>query len=67
MLYSPKKLSNDSSPGINGFTPAFFFSWIDLGHFLVRSTNGAYDSGELSVSQKQEIDFNYMHTKRGQR
>jgi hypothetical protein len=49
-------MSNTSSPGSSGFTAAFFkFFWSDLGHFLVRSINHGFETGELSVTQKQGI------------
>lgn len=56
MLTSLKKMSNDSSPGSSGFTAAFYkFFWIDIGHFLVRSINHAFDTGELSITLKQGV------------
>jgi hypothetical protein len=56
MLNSLKKMSNHSSPGISGFTAAFYKVFLkDIGHFLVRSVNHAFDTGELSISQKQGI------------
>jgi hypothetical protein len=49
-------MSNTSSPGSSGFTAAFLnFFWSDLGHFLVRSINHGFETGELSVTQKQGI------------
>ena len=33
----------------------FKFFWIDLGRFIQRSLNFAYQSGSLSVTQKQGI------------
>ena len=56
MLGSLKKMSNNTSPGNDGFTVEFFkFFWKDLGVFLVRSINYAYANGELSVTQKQGV------------
>ena len=49
-------MKNMRSPGSDGFTTEFFkVFWKDLGHFVVRSINYAYDVGELSVTQKQGI------------
>ena len=48
MLSSLKNMSNDSSPGSSGFTAAFLkFFWNDIGYFLLRSINHAFDTGEL--------------------
>ena len=56
MLNSLKRMRNDSSPGNSGFTPAVYkFFWIDLGHFLVRSVNESFASGELSPTFKQGV------------
>jgi hypothetical protein len=56
LLASLKRMSNSSSPGSSGFTAAFFkFFWIDIGIFLLRSINYAFDVGELSVTQKQGV------------
>ena len=44
---------SNKSPGSSGFTPEFFkMFWIKLDHFIVRSINYAYNTGELSVTQK---------------
>lgn len=56
MLNSLKRMSNNSSPGNSGFTPAFYkFFWCDIGHFLVRSINEAFEVGELSPTLKQGV------------
>jgi Reverse transcriptase (RNA-dependent DNA polymerase) len=56
MLLSLKKMSNYSSPGSSGFTAAFYkVFWTKIGHFLVRSINHAFTTGELSITQKQGI------------
>lgn len=56
MLYSLKRMSNNTSPGNDGFTVEFFkFFWQDIGYLLVRAINYAYATGELSVTQKQGV------------
>ena len=51
-----KSMKNNKTPGLDGFTVEFFkFFWIDLGRFIQRSLNFAYQSGSLSVTQKQGI------------
>ena len=55
-LDSLKKMSNNKSPGLSGFTVEFFkFFWVDIGVFLVRSLNYGLRKGELSISQKQGV------------
>ena len=49
-------MSNNKSPGSDGFTVEFWkFFFKDLGEFLLRSINYAYESGELSVTQRLGI------------
>ena len=56
MLSALKKMRNNSAPGNSGFTVSFYkFFWTDIGHFIVRSLNYAFESGELSVTQKQGV------------
>ena len=56
MLNSLIGMRNDSYPGNSGFTPPFYnIFWIDLGHFLVRSVNESFASGELSPTSKQGV------------
>ena len=51
-----KNMKNEKSPGMDGFTVEFFlFFWIDLGFFVLRSINYGYQSGFLSITQKQGI------------
>ena len=55
-LDSLKRMKDNKSPGLSGFTVEFFkFFWIDIGVFLVRSLNYGLKKGELSVSQKQGV------------
>lgn len=56
MLNSLKRMSNNTSPGNDGFTVEFYkFFWSDVGIFLVRSINNSYTTGELSITQKQGV------------
>ena len=49
-------MKNEKSPGMDGFTVEFFqLFWIDLGFFVLRSINYGYQSGSLSITQKQGI------------
>ena len=51
-----KKMAHNKSPGSDGFTTEFWiFFFNDLGGFLLRSLNHAYESGEMSVTQKLGI------------
>ena len=51
-----KNMDNGKSPGTDGFTSEFFkFFWKDLGLFVVRSLNEAYEDGELSITQKEGL------------
>lgn len=56
ILSSLKRMSNNKSPGNDGFTVEFFkFFWIDIGIFLVKSINYSYIVGEMSITQKQGV------------
>ena len=47
-------MSNNKSPGTDGFTSEFFkVFWKQIGNFIVRSINFGDTKGELSVTQKQ--------------
>ena len=49
-------MKNNKSPGSDGFTAEFFkFFWQDLGDFILRSVNYGFESGELSVTQKEGV------------
>ena len=49
-------MKSNRSPGSDGFTCEFFKTfWKQIGAFVVRSINCAYQVGNLSVTQKQEI------------
>ena len=51
-----KDMKNDKTPGIDGIPIDFYkFFWVDLGHFLIRSIQGAFEVGELSITQKRGI------------
>ena len=54
LLKSLKGMSNQKSPGIDGFTIEFYkFFWSDVKLYLLNYLNQAYEKGELSVSHKQ--------------
>ena len=51
-----KGMANGKSPGSDGFTAEFLkFFFPDIGHYLLRSLNQAFCTGELSVTQKQGV------------
>ena len=48
-----KKCRSDASPGSSGFTGGFYkLFWRNLKYFVVNSLNYAYETGNLSVTQK---------------
>ena len=56
MLDSLKRMKNNKSPGNDGFTAEFYkFFWQDIGYCLVRAMNYAYETGNLSITQKQGV------------
>ena len=51
-----KKCRSDASPGSSGFTGGFYkMFWRNLKQFIVNSLNFAYETGNLSISQKLGI------------
>ena len=51
-----KDMSNDKSPGLDGFTTNFYkFFWIDIRSFLYDSYNYSIQHGELSDSQRRGL------------
>jgi len=51
-----KNMSNNKSPGSDGYTTEFYkFFFVDLGHFLIRSLKHAFNSGKLSITQRQGV------------
>lgn len=51
-----KKMSNNKSPGPDGFTVEFFkFFWVDISYFLIRSLNYGYQNNALSPMQQHGI------------
>lgn len=51
-----KSMSNNKSPGSDGFTAEFFkMFWGNLGHFIIRSLNYGFRKGELSITQREGI------------
>lgn len=56
LLEALKSMKNSKTPGNDGFTAEFFkFFWIDLKFFVLKSLNYAYNSGSLSITQRQGI------------
>jgi len=52
LLWALKKMSNNKSPGLDGYTVEFYKMFFnDLSWFLLRSLNESYDSASLSVTQ----------------
>ena len=56
LLFSLKKNSKDNkSPGSDGFTMEFLNFFLDIGVFLLRSTNYSFLVKEFSTTQKEGI------------
>ena len=51
-----KFMRNDSSPGTDGLTAAFYkFFWGKIGNLVIESYNESFNSGHMSTSQKRAI------------
>ena len=51
-----KRMKSNKSPGSTGFTAEFFkVFWKKLGNFIVNSINYSYETGHLSISQREGI------------
>lgn len=51
-----KSTQNNKSPGSDGLPCEFYkIFWQDIKHYLLAAVNHAYNTGELSISQKQGI------------
>ena len=49
-------MSNNRSPGSDGFSAEFFkVFWKKIGHFIVRSINDGFNKGLLSVTQREGV------------
>ena len=56
ILTALKKMKNNKSPGIDGFTSEFFkFFYTDIKIFIKRAINEGYLVGKLSISQRQGL------------
>ena len=56
VLRAVKQQKNEKSPGTDGFSSEFFkFFWADIGKLLIRSLNYSFQSGHLSITQRQGI------------
>lgn len=54
--YTLKNMSNNKSPGSDGFSAEFFkVFWPYLGNFIIRSLNFGFQNGELSITQREGI------------
>ena len=51
-----KEMSNDKSPGLDGFTTNFYkFFWADIKHIVLESFKYSLQHGELSENQKRGV------------
>ena len=57
LLKALKSMKNDKFPGNDGITKEFYeFFWDDIKNSLSESIKKSFISGELSTSQKREIN-----------
>ena len=55
-LQALKKMESDKTPGTDGLPAEFYkFFWKDISSFLIPALNYAFDSGCLSVTQRQGV------------
>lgn len=53
---SIKMMANNKTPGSDGFPVEFYkMFWPEIGHFLIRSLNRAFETGTLSITQRQGV------------
>lgn len=51
-----KQMKSDKTPGIDGLPVEFYVAfWDTIGGFLMRSIQGAFANGELSITQKRGV------------
>ena len=56
VLRAVKQQKNEKSPGTDGFSSEFFkFYWADIGKLLIRYFSYSFQSGHLSITQRQGI------------
>ena len=49
-------MKNGKSPGTDGYNAEFYkFFWKDIGNFVLESLNESFNTGELSITQKQGL------------
>ena len=54
--YALKQLSNNKSPGSDGFTPEFYkFFWNDLKEIFFETVQFIYENGILSIDQRRSL------------
>lgn len=51
-----KTFKNGKSPGLDGYTAEFFkFFWKDVGVYVLRAINDAYQEGKMSITQRRGL------------
>lgn len=54
--FALSKMKNNSAPGIDGLTAAFYKQfWDDLGELLIESFNESFNTGSMTISQRRAI------------